>query len=43
MPHDITEFKKILDTKLQNVFSNYYDERNYNNTLKSLIVHPAKQ
>lgn len=42
-PKNIEEFKNILDIELQKAFSNYYDERNYNNTLKNLIVHPAKQ
>jgi hypothetical protein len=30
-----------LDEELQKAFSNYYDERNYNNTLDELIVHKA--
>lgn len=42
-PKDIKEFENILDVELQKAFSNYYDERNYNNTLKKLIVHPVKQ
>lgn len=41
-PKDIKEFQKILDQELQTAFSNYFDERNYNNTLSELIVHQAK-
>lgn len=40
-PKDIKEFQKVLDEELQKAFSNYYDERNYNNTLDELIVHKA--
>jgi hypothetical protein len=41
-PKNIEEFQKILDDELQNTFSNYYDERNYNNTLKENIVNIAE-
>jgi hypothetical protein len=40
-PKDLKEFQKVLDKELQKAFSNYYDERNYNNTLDELIVHKA--
>lgn len=40
-PKDLKEFQKVLDEELQKAFSNYYDERNYNNTLDELIVHKA--
>lgn len=42
LPKDIKEFEKTLDEELQKVFSNYYDERHYNNSLKRLIVHPVE-
>jgi hypothetical protein len=42
-PADIQEFTHVLDQELQRAFSNYYDERNYNKTLKQLIVHQAPQ
>lgn len=42
-PKNLKEFENILDVELQKAFSNYYDERNYNNTLKKLVVHPAPQ
>ena len=41
-PKDLKEFQKVLDEELQKAFSNYYDERNYNNTLDELIVRNAK-
>lgn len=41
-PKDIKEFSKVLDQELQKAFSNYYDERNYNNTLSKLVVHQVK-
>ena len=41
-PKDLKEFQKVLDEELQKAFSNYYDERNFNNTLDELIVHQVK-
>ena len=38
-PKNIKEFQTILDIEMQKAFSNYYDERNYNNTLKENVVH----
>jgi hypothetical protein len=37
-PKNPKEFQTILDIEMQKSFSNYYDERNYNNTLKENIV-----
>ena len=42
-PKNIKEFEDILDLELQKKFSNYYDERNYNNTLKKLILHKVER
>ncbi|NCC70843.1 hypothetical protein EOM09_04625 [bacterium] len=42
-PKKLQEFENILDLELQNFFSNYYDERNYNNTLKKLILHKVEK
>ncbi len=42
LPKDLPAFEKILDEELQKAFSNYYDERHYNNSLKRLIVHPVE-
>jgi hypothetical protein len=42
-PENLQHFTRVLDQELQRAFSNYYDERNYNKTLKQLIVHQAPQ
>lgn len=42
LPKNPSEFEKILDEELQQAFSNYYDERHYNNSLKRLVIHPIK-
>lgn len=41
-PKNMQRFTDILDVELQKAFCNYYDERNYNNTLKKNIVHAVK-
>ncbi len=41
-PKSLKEFENILDLELQKAFSNYSDERNYNNTLRKWIIHSAK-
>jgi hypothetical protein len=41
-PKDSKNFENILDKELQKAFTNYYDERNYNNTLKKLVIHQVK-
>lgn len=40
-PENITSFAHTLDQELQKAFSNYADERNYNKTLKELVVNKA--
>jgi hypothetical protein len=42
-PESIEAFTRTLDHELQKAFTNYADERNYNKTLKELIVHKAPQ
>ena len=41
-PKDLQEFTRILDIEMQKAFSNYDDERNYNNTLKENVVHAVE-
>lgn len=42
-PKSLSEFEDILDLEMQKAFSNYFDERNYNNTLKKLILHKVEK
>ena len=42
-PTSMESFTRSLDHELQKAFTNYSDERNYNKTLKELIVHKAPQ